>query len=147
MGLNDQDREFFFHYFSFHFYLRVELFHQDNRCLCFFNFLIGGLVAGFSIMAPRKTSKAAVESSGQGSDIVSDTLSWSINAIKTWSYISNILQSESVSCSDDSSDNENDDLSTKYKIVAQVEMHKIAMRPQLLPYCDMIRWDWTMWTS
>jgi hypothetical protein len=41
---------------------------------------------------------------------------------------------------DDSSDNEKDDLSTKYKIVAQVDMHKIMVRPQLLPYCDMIRW-------
>jgi hypothetical protein len=41
---------------------------------------------------------------------------------------------------DDSSDKEKDDLSTKYKIVSQAEMHKIAVRPQLLPYFDMIRW-------
>jgi hypothetical protein len=45
-----------------------------------------------------------------------------------------------VNCSDDSSDNEKDDLSTKYKIVTQAEMHKIVVRPQLLPYFDMIRW-------
>jgi hypothetical protein len=108
--------------------------------LCFSIFSTSGPVAGFSIMAPRKMSKAVVESSGHGLDVVSDTSSWSINVVKTWSYISNILQSESVSCSDDSSDNKNDDLSAKYKIVAQAEMHKIAARPQLLPYFDMIRW-------
>jgi len=71
--------------------------------------------------------------------MVSDTSPWSINAVKTWSYVSNILQSKSVSCLDDSSDNENDDLSTKYKIITQEEMHKIVERPQLLPCCDMIR--------
>jgi hypothetical protein len=61
--------------------------------------------------------------------MVSDTSPQIINAIKTWSYVSNILQSESVSCSNDSSDNENDDLLAKYKIVAQLEMHKIVARP------------------
>jgi hypothetical protein len=140
MGLNDQYREFFLHYFSFHFYLHAEPFHQDNHCLCFSIFSTGGPVAGFSIMAPRKMSKEAVKSSGQGLYVVSDTLPRSINVVKTWSYVSNILQSESVSCLDDSSDNENDDLSTKYKIVTQAEMKKIAARPQILPYCDMIRW-------
>jgi hypothetical protein len=71
--------------------------------------------------------------------VVSDTSLRSTNVVKTWSYVSNILQSESVSCSNDSSENENNDLSTKYKIVTQAEMHKILTRPQLLPYCDMIR--------
>ena len=91
-------------------------------------------------MALRKTPKSAAESSGQGSDVFFDTSPRSINYVKTWSYVSNILQSESENCSNDSSDNEKDDLSTKYKIVAQAEMHKIAARLQLLPYCDMIRW-------
>jgi hypothetical protein len=45
-----------------------------------------------------------------------------------------------VNCSDDSSDNERDDLATKYKIIIQEEMHKVAARPRLLPYYDMIRW-------
>jgi hypothetical protein len=45
-----------------------------------------------------------------------------------------------VNCSDDSSDNEKDDLATKYKIVIQAKMHKIVARPRLLPYYDMIRW-------
>jgi hypothetical protein len=91
-------------------------------------------------MAPRKMTKLATESSGQGSDVVYDISPRSINSIKTWSYISNILQSESINCSDDSSDNEKDDLSTKYKIITQEEMQKRVVRPQLLPYCDMIRW-------
>jgi hypothetical protein len=65
MGLNDQDREFFLHYFSFHSYLHAEPFHQDNYCLCFSIFSTGGPVVGFSIMAPRKVPKAAFESSGQ----------------------------------------------------------------------------------
>jgi hypothetical protein len=84
-------------------------------------------------MAPRKASKAAAESPGQGSDIISDTSPRSINTVKTWTYVSNILQSELINCPDDSSDNEKDDLSTKYKIVAQSEMHKIAARPRFFP--------------
>jgi hypothetical protein len=45
-----------------------------------------------------------------------------------------------VNCPDDSSDNEKEDLATKYKIVAQSELHKIAARPRLFPYNDMIGW-------
>jgi hypothetical protein len=45
-----------------------------------------------------------------------------------------------MNCTDDSSDNEKDDLANKYKIVIQAEMHKIAARPRLLPYYNMIRW-------
>jgi hypothetical protein len=70
-------------------------------------------------MAPRKAPKAATESSGQGSDIVSDTSPRSINTIKTWTHISNVLQPEVINCLDDSCDNEDDDISTKYKIIAQ----------------------------
>jgi hypothetical protein len=40
----------------------------------------------------------------------------------------------------DSSDNKKYDLTTKYKIVVQVEMHKVGARPCLLPYYDMIQW-------
>ena len=89
-------------------------------------------------MAPRKTSKASAESLGQGSDNVSDTSPRSVDSVRTWSYISEVLQFDLVNCSDDSSDNEKDDLATTYKIVVQVEMHKVAVRPRLLPYYDMI---------
>jgi hypothetical protein len=91
-------------------------------------------------MALRKASKAIVEVSGQGSDNVSDTSPRSVDSVKTWSYISEVLQSELVDVSDDSSDNEKDDLITKYKIVVQAQMHKVAVRPCLLPYYDMVRW-------
>jgi hypothetical protein len=80
-------------------------------------------------MAPRKAFKVATESSGQGSDVVSDTSPRSINTVKTLTYISDILQSESVNCSDDFSDNEKDYLATKYKISIQEKMQKIAARP------------------
>jgi hypothetical protein len=45
-----------------------------------------------------------------------------------------------VNYSDDSSDNETDDMTTKYKIVVHAEMHKVVAQPRLLPYYDMIRW-------
>jgi hypothetical protein len=41
---------------------------------------------------------------------------------------------------DDSSDNEKDDITTKYKIVIQSKMHRVAARPRLLPYYDMVQW-------
>jgi hypothetical protein len=75
-------------------------------------------------MAPRKATKANVEVSGQGSDNVSDTSPRSINSVPNWSYVSNILQEELVDYSDDSDDNERDDLTTKYKIVVQFGMHR-----------------------
>jgi hypothetical protein len=102
--------------------------------------VIGDPIARFYIMAQRKASKAATESPVQGLDIIFDTSPRSINTIKTWTYVSNILQSELINCPDDSSDNEKDDLSTKCKIVTQSEMHKIASRPRIFPYYDMIRW-------
>lgn len=110
------------------FLLCAELFHQDNFCPCFQSFATRDLIARSYTMAPRKAPKAVVESSGQGSDIVSDTLPRSINTIKTWTHISNVLQPEVINCLDDSCDEENDDMSTKYKIVSQEEMHKIAAR-------------------
>jgi hypothetical protein len=83
-------------------------------------------------MALRKASKATVEVSGHGSDNVSDTSPQSVDSVRTWSYISEVLQSELV-VSDDSTDNEKYDLITKYKIVIQAQMHKVAARPRLLP--------------
>jgi hypothetical protein len=90
-------------------------------------------------MAPRKAAKANVEVAGQGSDNVSDTSPRSVDSVPSWSFVSDILQSELVNYSD-SDDNEKDDLNTKYKIVVQSGMHRVATRPRLLPYYDMIRW-------
>jgi hypothetical protein len=93
-----------------------------------------------SAMAPQKAAKANVEVSGQGSDNVSDTSPRSIHSVPNWSYVSDILQAELVDYFDDSDDNEKDDLTTKYKIVVQSEMHRVAARPRLFPYYDMVRW-------
>jgi hypothetical protein len=82
-----------------------------------------------SAMALRKASKANVEVAGQGSDNVADTSPRSINLVPNWSYVSDVLQEELVDYSDDSSDNEKDDITTKYKIVIQSGMHKVAARP------------------
>jgi hypothetical protein len=90
-----------------------------------------------SAMAPRKAAKANVEVAGQGSDNVSDTSPRSVDSVPSWSFVSDILQSELVNYSD-SDDNEKDDLNTKYKIVVQSGMHRVATRPWLLPYYDMI---------
>jgi hypothetical protein len=60
--------------------------------------------------------------------------------VPNWSYVSDILQAELVDYSDNSDDNERDDLITKYKIVVQSGMHRVAARPRLLPYYDMVRW-------
>jgi hypothetical protein len=42
-------------------------------------------------MALQKASKANVEVSGQGSDNVSDTSPRSVNSVKTWSFVSEVL--------------------------------------------------------
>jgi hypothetical protein len=65
---------------------------------------------------------------------VSDTLPQSINSVLNWTYVLDILQAELVDYSDDSDDNKRDDLTTKYKIVVQSEMHKVVARPWFLPY-------------
>jgi hypothetical protein len=90
-------------------------------------------------MAPRKAAKVNIEVAGQGLDNVSDTSPRSVDSVPSWSFVSDILQSELVNYSD-SDDNEKGDLNTKYKIVVQSGMHKVETRPWLLPYYDMIRW-------
>jgi hypothetical protein len=80
-------------------------------------------------MAPRKAARANVEVAGQGSDNVSDTSPRSVDSVPNWSFVSDILQSQLVDYSDDSDGNEKDDLNTKYKIVVQSSMHRVAARP------------------
>jgi hypothetical protein len=96
-----------------------------------------------SAMAPRRAVKANVEVVAQGPDNVSDTSPRTGGSVPTWSFISDILQSELVNYTD-SDDNDNDivkdDLNTKYKTIVQSGMHLVATRPRLLPYYDMIQW-------
>jgi hypothetical protein len=96
-----------------------------------------------SAMAPRRAAKENVEVAAQGPDNVSDTSPRTGGSVPTWSFISDILQSELVNYSDsDDDDNDivKDDLNTKYKTIVQSGMHLVATRPRLLPYYDMIRW-------
>ena len=51
-------------------------------------------------MAPRKAAKAKVEIAAQGSDTVSDTSPRTGGSVPSWSFVSNILQSELVNYSD-----------------------------------------------
>jgi hypothetical protein len=94
--------------------------------------------SGSPVMAPRKASKASVEVAGQGSDNVTDTSPRSVDSVPNWSFVFDVLQAKLVDYFDDSSENEKDDITTKYKIVIQSGMHKIATRPRLLPYYDMV---------
>ena len=92
-------------------------------------------------MVPRRAAKANVEVAAQGPDNVSDTSPRTGGSVPSWSFVSDILQSELVNYSDsDDDNNEKDDLNTKYKIVVQSGMHLVATRPRLLPYYDMIWW-------
>ena len=91
-------------------------------------------------MAPRKASKSSVDVLGQGLENVIDTSPWSVDSVPNWSFVYDVLQAELVDYSNDSSDNEKDDITTKYKIVIQSGMHKVVARPRLLPYYDMVRW-------
>jgi hypothetical protein len=80
-------------------------------------------------MASRKASKASVEVSGQGSDNVANTSPRSVDSVLNWSFVSDVLQAELVDYSNDSSDNEKDDITTNHKIDIQLGMHKVAARP------------------
>ena len=80
------------------------------------------------------------ESLSQNTDVLSDISPRSIDAIKSWMQVFNIIQYELVNFPDDIGDEDIETMATKYKTVAQSELHKIAMRPRLLPYNDMIGW-------
>jgi hypothetical protein len=91
-------------------------------------------------MAPHKTAKASGESSNPNTDVFSDTLPRTINSVKTWTQVFDILQYELINCPDDLGDEATETQATRYKYVAQSELHKIATRPRLMPYNDMIGW-------
>jgi hypothetical protein len=84
--------------------------------------------------------KAIGESSGQNTDVISDNSPRSISTVKTWTHVFKTIQYKVVNFPIDSSDNEKDNLSTKYKIIAQAKLHKVATRSRFLPYTNMIGW-------
>ena len=132
-----RQRRFFIFWITFSFSQSFP--NEIHSPMCFLWQIIGFLFRT-ATMPPWKETEVTSEGSGQSSEVISDTSPRSINIVKTWTHVFNTIQYEVVNCPDDSSDNENANLSTKYKIIAQAELHKIATRSMLLPYTDMIRW-------
>jgi hypothetical protein len=123
-----------------HFYITQRtLSHQANFCMYTYFYRRRAKV-GSPVMTPQKASKSSVEVLGQGSDNVIDTSPRSVDSVPNWSFVSDVLQAELVDYSNDFSDNEKHDITTKYKIIIQLGMHKVESRPRLLPYYDMVRW-------
>jgi hypothetical protein len=95
------------------------------------------------IMAPRKMLKKndeAGEGSNPNADVLSDTTPHVVDSIRSWMQIFEILEREVINCPDDSGDETTDKLGTKLRVIAESELHKIATRPKLMPYNDMISW-------
>jgi hypothetical protein len=91
-------------------------------------------------MVPRKMNKTAGESMSPNTDVLSDTSPRSVDTVKTWTQVSNILQYELIKFLDDSGDEVTETQAMKLKYIAQSELHKIVVRPRLMPYNDMIGW-------
>jgi hypothetical protein len=94
-------------------------------------------------MAPRKATRRqdpSVEESNPNLDIYSDTTALLTDSIKSWAQVYEILEDEKSIPSDESSEGEDVLTINKLKEVAKSELHKVAARPKLLPYTDMIRW-------
>ena len=51
-----------------------------------------------------------------------------------------VLEHEIINCLEDSSEEEDDTHEAKLRYIAQSELHKIVVRPILMPYNDMISW-------
>jgi hypothetical protein len=84
--------------------------------------------------------KAVGESSSQNTDVLSDTSPRDVETIKTWTQVCDILQYELINCPEESDYEGTETQATKLKYVAQSELHKIATRPRLMSYNDMIGW-------
>ena len=92
-----------------------------------------------NFMASRKEGKST-EDSNPNTDILSDTTAQITNTIKTWKQVYNILEQKILLCPDDSTEEEDESFSTKLRLVAQSELHKVVARPRIMPYNDMISW-------
>jgi hypothetical protein len=87
----------------------------------------GGRIA----MAPKKASKKGEEQ--PESDIISDTTAAGIiHNIKSWAKIADKMEEE-LSYSDDEDEN-------YLRNIASTGLHKVAARPKLVSYTDMIIW-------
>jgi hypothetical protein len=94
-----------------------------------------GFRSSTNIMATRKAPKKreeATESSSMKGDVISDTTLHAIDSIKSWRQIFETLDYEIKNFPHDS-DN-------KLRDIAESELHKVATRPRLMSYNDMISW-------
>jgi hypothetical protein len=91
-------------------------------------------------MAPRKVPKKSEEAGGSSNpdgDVVSDTTPHVVDSIKSWRQIFESLDYEIRNCPDDFG---NERTENKLRDIAESELHKIATRPRLMPYNDMVCW-------
>jgi hypothetical protein len=91
-------------------------------------------VTGFQFkhraMAPKKASKKN-EDQPEG-DIISDTTASGVHSVKSWTGISEKLEDELKYAATDSENHLRD--------ISETELHKVAARPRLVSYTDMIGW-------
>jgi hypothetical protein len=88
----------------------------------------------------NKKTRSVCRRVNPNSDIYSDTTARLTNNIKSWAWVYEILEDEKSIPSDESSKGEDVSTINKLKEVAKSELHKVAARPKLFPYTDMIRW-------
>jgi len=82
-------------------------------------------------MGPKKSEDTTEISSPEG-DVISDTTPHAIDSIKSWRQIYENLDCDMKNSPSDSENHLRD--------IAKSEFHKIATRPQLMAYNDMISW-------
>jgi hypothetical protein len=91
-------------------------------------------------MAPRKIAKTFGESSNPNKNVFLDSSLRTIDTAKTWMQVFDILQYKLINYPDDLGEEVTKTQATRYKNVAQSELHKIATQPRIMPYNDMIGW-------
>jgi hypothetical protein len=79
-------------------------------------------------MAPKKAPKKNEDA--QEGDIISETTPHTIDAIKSWTQISELLEYELK--------NVHPDFENHCRDIAESELHNIVARPWLVAYNDMI---------
>jgi hypothetical protein len=96
---------------------------------------VTGFHSNTKVMAPKKGPKKSEDTteifSPEG-DVISDTMPHAIDSIKSWRQIYEILDYEIKNSPNDSENHLRD--------IAESELHKIAARPRLMAYNDMISW-------
>jgi hypothetical protein len=81
-------------------------------------------------MAPKKAAKKNEDQ--QEGNIIYDTTPHAIHFVKSWTGISELLEDELKYADPDSENHLRD--------IAESKLHKVAARPRLVTYTDMIGW-------